>query len=220
MSSTHLPVTDALAAYIRASSQPEPELLQRLRAETALDPLAIMQISPDQGAFLSLLVRLINARRTLEVGVFTGYSSTCVAMALPAEGRIIACDVSEQWTSIARKYWREAGVENKIDLRLAPALETLDALIAEGQSGTFDFAFIDADKQNYSNYFDRALELLRPGGLIAVDNVLWHGRVLDLADQDPETEGIRAFNRKAALDPRVHLSMVPIGDGVTLALKK
>ncbi len=169
---------------------------------------------------MALLVHLLGARRTLEVGVFTGYSSLSVALALPDDGRIIACDVSEEWTAIARRYWREAGVEHKIDLRLRPALQTLDDLIALGQGGTFDFAFIDADKENYANYFERALVLLRPGGLIAVDNVLWSGRVIDKSVKDADTRAIRAFNDKLKSDERVWISMLPIRDGLTLACKK
>jgi caffeoyl-CoA O-methyltransferase len=179
-----------------------------------------MQISPDQGQFMALLIHLLGARRTLEIGVFTGYSSLAVALALPEDGRIIACDVHEEWTSVARRYWREAGVEKKIDLRLRPALETLDALIAGGEGGRFDFAFIDADKQNYANYFERALVLVRPGGLIAIDNVLWSGRVIDPAVRDADTLAIRAFNEKLHGDERVWLSMLPVRDGLTLACKK
>jgi predicted O-methyltransferase YrrM len=179
-----------------------------------------MQISPEQGQFMALLVHVLGARRTLEIGVFTGYSSLAVALALPEDGRVIACDVSEEYTSVARRYWREAGVEDKIDLRLRPALQTLNDLIALGQAGSFDFAFIDADKENYENYYERCLTLIRPGGLIAVDNVLWSGRVLDAADQDGDTNAIRAFNQKLLADDRVWLSLLPIRDGVTLACKK
>ncbi len=179
-----------------------------------------MQISAEQGQFLQLLIRMLGAKRTLEIGVFTGYSSLSVALALPPDGRIVACDVSEPWTSVARRYWREAGVEGKIELHLAPAVETLDRLLAEGAAGSFDFAFIDADKLNYDNYYERCLELVRRGGLIAVDNTLWHGRVVDDGDQTPDTLAIRAFNDKLHEDQRIWLSLVPIGDGLTLALKK
>jgi len=219
MSRTHTPITDELADYIRAVTMREPEPLQRLREETEDHPHASMQTSAEQGQFLHLMARAVNARRTLEVGVFMGYSSTWVALALPAGGKIVACDRSEEFTSRARRTWREAGVESKIDLRLAPALETLDGLIAEGQSGAFDFAFIDADKTNYWNYYERALALLRPGGLIAVDNVLWNGSVINPDDPDPDTEAIRAFNRRLHGDPRVALSLVTLGDGLTLACK-
>jgi predicted O-methyltransferase YrrM len=198
----------------------EPDVLRRLREETASLPNAGMQISPEQGQFMTLLVHLLDARRTLEVGVFTGYSSLSVALALPEDGHIIACDVSEEWTAIARRYWREAGVERKIDLRLRPALQTLDDLIALGQAGSFDFAFIDADKENYADYYERALVLLRPHGLIAVDNVLWSGRVIDKSVKDADTRAIRAFNEKLKADERIWLTMLPIRDGLTLACKK
>jgi caffeoyl-CoA O-methyltransferase len=178
-----------------------------------------MQTSPEQGQFLHLLARLAGAKKTLEVGVFLGYSSTWVALALPAGGKIVACDRSEEYTAQARRLWREAGVEDKIELRLGGALDTLDALIAEGQGGSFDFAFIDADKANYANYYDRAMVLVRPGGLIAIDNVLWSGDVIDAGKTDADTEAIRAFNRKLQADERVSLSLVPLGDGLTLACK-
>jgi predicted O-methyltransferase YrrM len=219
MSRTHTPVTDELAEYIRQVTLREPEPLRRLREETEEHPKASMQTSPEQGQFLHLLARVAGAKKTLEVGVFMGYSSTWVAMALPPGGRIVACDVSETYTTRARQCWREAGVTDKIDLRIAPALETLDALIAEGQSGTFDFAFIDADKSNYGNYYERALKLVRKGGLIAVDNVLWHGAVIDDEARDADTLAIRALNRKLHSDQRVALSMATIGDGLTLACK-
>jgi len=215
-----LTITDALWDYMRRVTLREPPILQRLREETASNPQVMMQISPEQGQFMALLIHLLDARKTLEIGVFTGYSSLSVALALPDDGRIIACDVNEEWTSIARRYWREAGVERKIDLRLRPAIETLDDLIAAGQGGRFDFAFIDADKENYANYFERALVLIRPGGLIAIDNVLWYGRVIDPAVKDADTRAIRAFNEKLHSDERVWLSMLPVRDGLTLACKK
>ncbi len=214
------PSTPELADYVRGASLRESEILRRLREETAAHPRASMQISPEQGQFMALLIHMLRARRTLEIGVFTGYSALTVALALPEDGRLIACDVSEEYTSVARRYWREAGVERKIDLRLRPALQTLDDLIALGQAGSFDFAFIDADKENYENYYERCLTLLRPGGLIAVDNVLWSGRVIDPADQDADTRAIRAFNKKVKSDERVWLSLLPIRDGLTLACKK
>ena len=219
MSRTHTPITDELAAYIREVTLREPEPLRRLREETEDHPHASMQTSPEQGQFLHLMARVTGARKTLEVGVFMGYSSTWVALALPAGGRVVACDLSEEYTARARRTWREAGVEDRIELRLGPALETLDGLLAAGQAGTFDFAFIDADKGNYANYYERALALLRPGGLIAVDNVLWDGLVIDPNDHDSDTEAIRAFNRKLHADPRVALSMATMGDGLTLACK-
>jgi predicted O-methyltransferase YrrM len=220
MSCTHLELSGELWDYIRRMSLREPDVLRRLREETAPLPMARMQISPEQGQFMGMLMRLLGARVTIEVGVFTGYSSISVALALPEGGKIIACDVSEEWTSIARRYWREAGVAHKIDLRLRPALETLDALLAEGRAAAFDFAFIDADKANYSNYYERCFELLRPGGLIAIDNVLWHGDVVNPAKQDEDTQAIRAFNERVSRDDRVWVSLLPISDGLTLAMKK
>src|SRR5258708_2914895 len=194
MSSQHLELSSELWDYIRQVSLREPDVLRRLRDETAPLPMSRMQISPEQGQFMGLLIRLLGARMTLEVGVFTGYSSISVALALPEDGKIIACDVSEEYTSVARRYWREAGVEHKIDLRLGPAVETLDALAAQSKANSFDFAFIDADKENYDHYYECALKLLRPGGLIVIDNVLWHGAVLDESIQDTDTVAIRALN--------------------------
>jgi caffeoyl-CoA O-methyltransferase len=219
MSRTHTPITDELADYIRQVTLREPEMLRRQREATDLHPQASMQTAPEQGQFLHLLARLAGAKKTLEVGVFMGYSSTWVALALPAGGKIIACDRSEEYTTQARQVWREAGVEDKIDLRLGPALATLDALIAAGHSGSFDFAFIDADKSNYANYYERALVLVRPRGLIVIDNVLWRGAVIDASKTDADTEAIRAFNRQLHSDERVSLSLVPLGDGLTLACK-
>ena len=213
-------ITPELLDYLRRVGTRESDILQRLREETDHSPLASMQISPDQGQFLQLLVRMIGARRTIEVGTFTGYSALAVALALPEDGRLVACDVSEEWTAIARRYWREAGVDRKVDLQLRPALSTLDALITQGQAGAFDFAFIDADKENYWNYYERCLALLRPGGLIAVDNVLWDGKVIDPSAQDADTRAIREFNQRLYSDDRVWLSMLGIRDGLTLALKR
>jgi predicted O-methyltransferase YrrM len=210
---------DNLYDYLLSVSLREPEILQQLRQETDQHPLSRMQISPDQGQFMALLVKLLQAKKTLEVGVFTGYSSLVVALALPPDGKVIACDVSEEFTSIARRYWQEAGVADKIDLRIAPALETLDSLLAAGEAETFDFAFIDADKANYDHYYERSLQLVHPGGLIVIDNVLWSGRVADSQDQSNSTRTIRALNEKLHQDSRVTLSLVPIGDGLTLALK-
>ena len=195
----------------------EHPVLARLRDRTASMENARMQISPDEGAFLQMLVRLVPARRILEVGTFTGYSSTAMALAQDGDGRIVCCDVSKDWTDIAREAWTDAGVADRIELRLAPAVETLDALLSEGQGGQFDMAFIDADKANYDNYYERALQLVRPDGLIAIDNVLWSGRVVDESDQDADTQAIRALNEKIAVDERVDLAMTPIADGVTLA---
>jgi predicted O-methyltransferase YrrM len=179
-----------------------------------------MQIAPEQGQLLQLLVRMLGARRCIEVGTYTGYSALAVALALPKSGRIVCCDVSEVWTAIARRFWKKAGVERKIDLRLAPALQTLDALLARGGAGKYDFAFIDADKSNYANYYERCLKLVRRGGLIAADNTLWYGRVADPRDREPDTPYIRAFNRKLLRDRRVDMALVPIGDGLTLARKR
>jgi caffeoyl-CoA O-methyltransferase len=220
MSFQHIQLTEPLLQYVRSVSDPEPEYLARLREETARDPHARMQITVEQGALMGMLVRLLVARKALEVGVFTGYSSLSVARALPPDGRLIACDVSDEWTSIARRYWKEAGLDHKIELHLRPAIETLDELLATGHAGSFDFAFIDADKANYANYYERALQLIRPGGLIAVDNVLWHSRVIDPSIDDEDTRAIRAFNQALTTDPRVHHCLVPLGDGITLALKK
>jgi predicted O-methyltransferase YrrM len=220
MSNLQTPIGPELAEYIRSVSLREPELLRRLREETAPRADAGMQLSPEQGQFLGMLVRMIGATRALEVGVFTGLSSLHVALAMPPEGRLIACDVNAETTAIAQRYWREAGVAEKIDLRIAPAIETLDALIHQGAAGTFDFAFVDADKENYHHYYERVLKLLRPGGLAAFDNVLWHGTVIDETMQDKDTLAIRDFNAKLHLDDRVWLSIVAIGDGLTLALKR
>jgi predicted O-methyltransferase YrrM len=219
MSNKTFTLSDDLYAYLFENSVREPDILRRLREETAGDSMARMQIAPEQGQLMQLLVRLMGARRYLEVGVFTGYSSLAVALAMPAEGRILACDVSDAWTRVARKYWAEAGVAEKIDLRLAPALQTLDDLIAAGAGGSFDFAFIDADKTSYIGYYERALTLIRVGGLIAMDNTLWGGRVADPTARDADTRAIRDFNRHLRDDRRVHLCLIPIGDGLSLALK-
>jgi predicted O-methyltransferase YrrM len=206
--------------YLLSVSLREPAILKRLRDETASHPMGTMQISPEHGQFMTLIIQLMGARKTLEVGVFTGYSSLAVALALPSDGRILACDVSEEFTSIARRYWKEAGVDHMIDLQLRPALETLNGLVAEGRHNTFDFAFIDADKVNYEGYYECALQLIRPGGIIMVDNVLWSGRVADPKESDANTTALRAFNQKLHNDSRVALSMLPLSDGVTLALKR
>ena len=220
MSSRTIVLNDALYEYLLSVSLREPDVLCRLREETAKMPQHNMQISPEQGQFIALLVELTGARKCLEVGTFTGYSTLSLALALPEDGQIVACDISEEFTSRAKPYWQKAGVAGKIDLRLGPALETLDALIADGESGAFDFAFIDADKVNYQGYFQRALDLIHRGGLILVDNVLWSGAVVDPARDDEDTEAIRAFNQARAGDPRISLSLVPIGDGLTLARKR
>lgn len=220
MSNRTLTLNDALYDYLLAHSVQEPEILAALRRETAQHPMAQMQIAPEQGQLMALLVQLMGVRRALEIGVFTGYSALRVALALPADGRLVACDVSEEYTAIARRYWEQAGVSHKIDLRLAPAAETLEQLLAEGQANSFDFAFIDADKRGYPTYYEQALQLVRPGGLIAIDNVLWSGRVADPTVADSRTEILRQFNQRLYQDDRIVLSLVPIADGLTLALKK
>jgi predicted O-methyltransferase YrrM len=220
MSKKMIEYSEAIYDYILSVSLREPDILRRLREETESFSHSVMQIAPDQGQFMALLIHLMGATRTLELGVYTGYSSLAVALALPPHGKMIACDVNDEWTSMARRYWTEAGVSQKMDLRLAPAIETLDSLLVEGLAGSFDFVFIDADKENYEAYYERSLELVRPGGLIVVDNVLWSGRVLDPQWIDADTRSIRAFNKKLLSDNRVEVSMVPIADGLTLALKR
>jgi caffeoyl-CoA O-methyltransferase len=219
MSNKTLGLSDSVYNYLLSNSLREPEILWKLRHETANHPMRQMQIAPEQGQFMALLVKLMGAQKALEIGVFTGYSALCVALALPQDGKIIACDVDQDYTAIARRYWEMAGVAHKIDLRIAPALITLDQLLADNQAGTFDFAFIDADKSNYDAYYERSLQLIRPGGLIAIDNVLWSGAVADPQVQDNRTTAIRALNQKLHQDQRIILSMVPIADGLTLAIK-
>ncbi len=220
MANQTLGMEPQLYNYLLSVSLREPEILSQLRSETAQHPMGRMQIAPEQGQFMALLVQLMGAKKTLEVGVFTGYSALVVSLALPADGRVVACDVSEEFTAIARRYWQKAGVADKIDLHIAPAMETLDQLLAAGEAETFDFAFIDADKSNYDGYYERSLQLVRPGGLIVIDNVLWSGKVADSAVQDNRTTKIRALNQKLHQDQRINLSLVPIADGLTLAHKK
>jgi predicted O-methyltransferase YrrM len=219
MANQTLGLAPNLYSYFQSISLREPEILAELRQETAKNPMAIMQIAPEQGQFMAFLVQLMGAKKTLEVGVFTGYSSLVIALALPPDGKIIACDISEEYTEVARRFWKKAGVADKIDLRIAPALETLDNLLAEGQENTFDFAFIDADKSNYDNYYERAIKLVCTGGLIAIDNVFWGGKVADPEVQDNRTKAIRELNKKLHQDSRVIISLVPIADGLMLALK-
>jgi len=216
MSKGSIGLSDELNAYLIAVGAREPEVLGFLRTETAVMPEAGMQIAVEQGALLSMLVKLLNARRVLEVGTFTGYSSTAMALALPPDGRIVCCDVSKEFTNVARRTWAAAGVEDRVDLRLAPALETLETLLAADGPGSFDMAFIDADKTNYRGYVEAALLLVRQGGLIAIDNVLWRGRVIDAAETDADTQAIRDLNAALATDERVDIAMLPIADGVTL----
>lgn len=220
MSNVSMGLPPDLQAYLVRHGVREPEILKRLRDETALLPEHNMQIAPEQGALLALLVELVGAKRCIEIGTFTGYSSTVVALSMPPDGTIVCCDISEEWTAVARRYWAEAGVADRVDLRLAPALETLDKLIAGGAEGTFDFAFIDARKSEYPDYHERIVRLLRSGGLAAYDNVLWSGRVVDESDQDGETLGVRRLNERLAADERVTISMLPVADGVTLARKR
>lgn len=220
MSNRTLNLTDELYQYVLSNSLRESELMQELRTVTAQLPEARMQIAPEQGQFMALLVQLMGARRTIEVGVFTGYSALTVAQALPADGQVIGCDVSKEFTDIAQPFWQRAGVADNIDLRLAPALDTLDGLLADGEQDSFDFAFIDADKTNYQNYYERCLQLIRPGGLIVVDNVLWSGSVVDAANNEADTVAIRAFNQAVHSDQRVELTLLPVADGLTLLRKR
>lgn len=219
MSSDTIELNQSLRDYLINVSVKEPSVLKDLREETLQLDEFQMQISPEQGSFLSFLVKLINAKNTLDIGVFTGYSSLVVALQLPQNGYVTACDTNEEWTEIAQKYWKAAKVEDKIDLHIAPAVETLEKLISNGNEGLYDFSFIDADKINYQHYFEQSLVLVRKGGVIAIDNVLWGGRVLDNSDTEPATRAIREFNSKLYKDDRVAISMIPIGDGLTLAQK-
>lgn len=218
MSRRTLNLDDALYDYVLGHSLREHPAQAALREATRDHPYAGMQISPEQGQFMALLVRLLGARRTIEVGVFTGYSALTVALALPDDGHVLACDVSEEYTRVGQPFWKDAGVAHKIELQLAPALATLDARLAAGAAGSYDFAFIDADKSAYDSYYERCLQLLRPGGLIAIDNVLWSGRVAQ-PDADADTAALQALNDKLHHDPRIDLSLLPIGDGLTLARK-
>ena len=218
MSTGILNYTTSLRDYLWEKGIEEHPALKELRLETAKLPQSMMQICPEQGALMANLIRLMSAKRTIEIGTFTGYSALAVALALPEEGEIIACDISEEWTALGKKKWEQAGVAHKINLRLAPAVDTLDALLADGQESSFDFAFIDADKANYPTYYEKCLKLARKGGLIAIDNVLWGGSVIDSERNDEDTKAIRKLNEFIANDKRVSLSMVPIGDGLTLAV--
>ena len=220
MTNTTINLPDPLQRYVIEHSLREAPMLARLRQVTAALPQAGLQIAPEQGQFMQLLVRLLDAKRCLEIGTFTGYSALAVALALPGDGELVTCDVSAEWTQIARQFWREAGVDARIDLRLAPALATLDALLACGSGSSFDFAFIDADKGNYVAYYERAVELLRPGGLLAIDNALWGGAVADPDVNDADTNAIRALNDRVHRDERVDASLVPIGDGLLLARRR
>ncbi len=220
MSRRSLAVDDALHAYLIGHSIREHPAQQALRAATASHPHAGMQIAPEQGQFMALLVKLVGARRAIEIGVFTGYSALTVALALPDDGRLLACDISDEYTRVGRPYWQQAGVADKIDLQLGPARATLDARLAAGEAGRYDFAFIDADKTGYDAYYERCLQLLRPGGLLAIDNTLWGGKVAHAADGDADTAALQALNAKLHGDERIDLSLLPIGDGLTLARKR
>ena len=218
--STHtIDIVDRLYAYMLDISLREPDVLRRLRDETAKHPMAIMQISPEQGQLMQMLVRMLDAKNCIEVGVFTGYSSLVVALALPADGRIVACDISEDYTAVGEPFWKDAGVRGKIDLRIAPATETLDAMITAGETGDYDFAFIDADKPGYPEYFERCLSLLRVGGVIADDNIFMDGNAADPDTTSENAQAMRKFNAMLKDDTRVELSLIPIGDGLTLARK-
>lgn len=220
MANRTLQLTDALYKYLLNVSLREPDILKTLRAETARLSMHEMQISPEQGQFMALIAELINAQKVLEIGTFTGYSSLAVALALPANGKIVTCDINEEWTTIAKRFWQQANVAHKIDLHLAPALQTLDELINSGQKNSFDFVFIDADKQGYDAYYEKSLLLTRHGGLIMIDNTLWDGAVADPKINDAATCAIRALNEKLHHDDRITLSMLPISDGITFARKK
>jgi caffeoyl-CoA O-methyltransferase len=222
MSRRTLTLDDRLYQYLLDVSLREHPQLAALREATREHPRANMQISPEQGQFMQLLVKMLGARRTVEIGVFTGYSALAVALALPEDGRVLACDISDEFTRIGRPYWQRAGVAHKIELVLEPALHTLDARLATGEAGRYDFAFIDADKASYDDYYERCLRLLRAGGLIAIDNVLWSGRVADRIDAtaDPDTAALQWLNTKLNRDERIDLSLLPIGDGLTLARKR
>lgn len=211
---------DRLDGYISENWPRETPIMRRLREETAPMPMAVMQISPEQGQLMGLLAELIGARRAIEIGTFTGYSALAVASAMGPQGRLVCCDISEEYTNVARRYWAEAGIADRIELKLGPALPTLDALLAKGEAGKFDFAFIDADKTNYDAYYEQTLQLVRPGGLISIDNVLWGGDVADKTKNDEDTVAIRRLNAKLHRDERITLSLVPIGDGLTLARRR
>lgn len=220
MTGKTISMNDALYDYLLRVSLREPPVLRRLRQETARMPMARMQIAPEQGQFMALLTRMLGVRQALEVGVFTGYSSLCVAAAMEPGGRLIACDTNAEWTAVAQRYWQEAGVGERIELRLAPALQTLEQLLRHGEGERFDLVFIDADKTRYDDYYERALALLRPGGVVLLDNVLWSGQVADERVQDEDTRALRRLNQKIHDDQRVDVSMLPMADGLTLARKR
>jgi predicted O-methyltransferase YrrM len=220
MANHTIQLNDDLHAYLLGISLREPEILAELRQETAKLDMSIMQIAPEQGQFMSMLMKLTGARRAIEIGVFTGYSTLCMALPMPADGKIIACDINREWTDIAQHYWQKAGQAGKIELHLGPAMQTLASMLENEQANSFEFAFIDADKPNYCNYYEACLQLVRPGGLIAIDNVLWGGSVIDEDDDSEDTVAIRELNELLHDDDRVDITMVPIGDGLTLARLK
>jgi predicted O-methyltransferase YrrM len=220
MTSKSIGLPDDVYDYVLAHGVREPAILARLREETAAHPMAQMQIEPLQGAIFRLLVELLDARSYVEVGTFTGYSSLAVALAMPADGRLVCCDVSEEYTSVARRYWAEAGVADRVDLRIGPGIDSLDALLAEGRENTFDLAFVDADKKSYPDYYERCVRLVRPGGVVALDNVLWGGEIADMAKQDRDTLALRAVNAVVRDDERVTEVLLPVADGMTLARKR
>jgi predicted O-methyltransferase YrrM len=220
MANTTMGLSPDLAAYVMAVGTREPEVLARLRAETASIPQHGMQIAPEEGAFLAMLVELTGARRCIEVGTFTGYSSTAVALALPPDGHLVCCDVSAEWTAVAQRYWQEAGVADKVDLHVAPAVDTLDRLLADGGGDSYDLAFVDADKTGYDSYYERLLRLVRPGGLLVFDNTLWGGEVVNPDARDDDTRAITELNLKLAADERISVCLLPIADGVTLARRR
>jgi predicted O-methyltransferase YrrM len=220
MTSKSIGLPDDVYDYVLAHGVREPAILARLREETAAHPMAQMQIEPLQGAIFRLLVELLDARSYVEVGTFTGYSSLAVALAMPADGRLVCCDVSEEYTSVARRYWAEAGVADRVDLRIGPGIDGLDALLAEGRENTFDLAFVDADKKSYPDYYERCVRLVRPGGVVALDNVLWGGEIADMAKQDRDTLALRAVNAVVRDDERVTEVLLPVADGMTLARKR
>jgi len=220
MANRSLGIDDRLYAYLLDHSLREADVLRRLRQATEQEELSVMRSAPEQGQFMAMLLGLLDARRVLEIGTYTGYATLCMALALPRDGEVITCDISERWSFVARRFWEEAGVSDRVRLVLQPALETLDTLLADGAHESFDFAFIDADKENYIHYYERCLTLVRPGGLICVDNVLWDGSVADERKQDAATRAIRAFNTALKEDSRIELSMLPVADGLTLARKR
>jgi len=220
MANRTIGVDGDLYDYLLRLGVREPLPLQELREATDLEEMSEMRSAPEQGQFMAMLLRLIGARRVIEVGTYTGYATLWMALSLPLDGKVITCDVSERWTFVAHRFWEQAGVAHKVHLELGPAMKTLDGLLAKGEANAFDFAFIDADKVNYDGYFERCLQLVKPGGIIAIDNVLWGGSVIDADNREVSTEAIRGLNAKLQNDDRIDLAMLPIADGLTLAVKR